>query len=607
MLLCQPLAFVGGAAPIVESGDKHWVSELEVMTCQDDISIRLLLVLGTSLIAAHLLPAHAQVPPLPPSDPTLKQLERPGKPPPKYQPPPEEPVLPTLPPPRKEERLGAQFKVFVRKFRFIGNTVFSEQALSRITAPYENREIISEELQEVRHKLSLYYVNKGYLNSGVVIPDQEVKEGIIRLQIIEGKLSDIEVSGNTWLRSGYIAKRLALGAGSPLNIYKLQERLLILRQNPLIERINAELGPGVTVGKGILKVKVAEQRPYTLTLAFNNYRSPSIGSKQGEVVAAHSNLTGWGDRLWARYGLTEGVDEVAATYAIPLNAYDTTLGLRFDRSSALVIEEPFSELDITSETETYGVALSQPFYLSPYQTFSIGLALERRHSETFLLGIPFSFSPGVRNGKSDVTVVRFSQEWLSRSLTQLIAARSIFSVGIDALDATVNPSPPDGKFFTWLGQFQWVRRLPHRDSEVLFRSDVQLAGETLLPIEKFPIGGANSVRGYRENQLVRDNGWVSSLEFRVPVFRLPLPWLSERPEEGLVQLVPFADFGWSWNTGSSTPEPEIIYSVGLGIRWDPTRRIHGQLYWGKALKDVDNPDTDLQDEGIHFLVSWQVF
>jgi hemolysin activation/secretion protein len=91
------------------------------------------------------------------------------------------------------------------------------------------------------------------------------------------------------------------------------------------------------------------------------------------------------------------------------------------------------------------------------------------------------------------------------------------------------------------------------------------------------------------------------------VFRLPLPWLSERLEEGLVLLAPFADFGLSWNTGSLTPEPEIIYSVGLGIRWDLTRRIHGQLYWGKALKDVDNPDKDLQDDGIHFLVSWQVF
>lgn len=87
------------------------------------------------------------------------------------------------------------------------------------------------------------------------------------------------------------------------------------------------------------------------------------------------------------------------------------------------------------------------------------------------------------------------------------------------LGATINPSPPDGKFFTWSGQFQWAWRLPYWDSEVLFRSDVQLASEALLSLEKLPVGGANSVRGYRENQLVRDNGWLSSLE---PTFRTPL-------------------------------------------------------------------------------------
>ncbi len=569
------------------------------------------LLLGTLCAAIHLSnqPVQAQTPP-PSGGAGLEQIQRPRieRPPlPEYRPPEEAPerVLPPPPPP-KEERLTAQPKVWVREFRITGNTALTERELSQVVAPYENRTITSEELQEVRQKLTLHYVNKGYINSGVVIPDQEVKEGVIRLEVIEGRLVDIKVSGNTWLRSGYVRKRLALGAEPPLNIYRLQERLLILRQNPLIERINAELAPGVSPGEGILSVKVAEERPYFLGVAVNNYRPPSIGGEQFEVTASHNDLTGWGDALWVRYGLTEGLDNVTAAYTIPLNAHDTTLNLRFDRSDALVIEDPFNELDITSKLETYGVSLRHPFYLTPYQTFAIALTLDRRHSKTFLLGQPFSFTPGVRNGESDVTVLRFSQEWLARSLSQVIAVRSSFSVGIDALGATVNDIGPDGRFFSWLGQLQWARRLPYRDSEVLFRSDLQLASEPLLPLEKFPVGGANSVRGYRENQLVRDNGWVSSLELRVPIVRLPIPGLTRRPEEGMILLAPFVDFGWSWNTDSPTPEPEILYSVGIGVRWDPTRTIHGQLYWGKALKDIDNPGKDLQDDGIHFLVSWQL-
>lgn len=124
-------------------------------------------------------------------------------------------------------------------------------------------------------------------------------------------------------------------------------------------------------------------------------------------------------------------------------------------------------------------------------------------------------------------MVRASQEWVHRTPEQVWAVRSTFSVGVDLLGATINAGAvPDGRFFAWLGQFQWVRRLWDTDSQLILRSDLQIAADPLLPLEKLAIGGAVTVRGYRENVFARDNGWVSSLEFRIPIFRLPLPWLS---------------------------------------------------------------------------------
>lgn len=570
--------------------------------------------ISTLFLALQLnsLPLQAEIFAVPPGE-ALQQMQRPRierLPLPEYLPPeaPQTPSLPAPPAPRKKAQILGPSGVFVRKFRITGNTVFSARELGEITAPYENRAISSEELQEVRHKLTLHYVSKGFINSGVVIPDQAIKDGIIELQVIEGKLAEIEVSGNTWLRSGYVSKRLALGAERPLNINALQERLLILRQDPLIERINAELGPGVAPGEGNLKVRVIEQRPYFLGLTFDNHRSPTIGAEQMGVTVGHRNLTGWGDSLWARYALTEGLDDVGASYSVPLGAYNTTVNLSYFRSSASIVEAPFDKLDINSLLETYSVTLSQPFHLNPYQTLVVALALERHHSETQMLGLPFSFSPGVQDGESNVTLLRLSHEWSTSSLTQVTSLRSIFSLGIDALSATVhnNSHLADGRYFAWVGQFQWARRLPYLDSQLHFRTDVQLASDSLLPLEKFSVGGSYSVRGYRESQLVRDNGWVSSLELRIPVFRLPLPGFTQRSDDGMVQLAPFVDFGWSWNANSSTPDPEIIYSAGLGVRWDPTRQMHGQLYWGKALREIGNPNNDLQDQGIHFLFSLQL-
>ncbi|WP_430232066.1 ShlB/FhaC/HecB family hemolysin secretion/activation protein [Nitrosomonas communis] len=529
---------------------------------------------------------------------------------PEYQkqiPPPLE-LPPVAPFPEASDRLSTQVEIYVSKFKLTGNTVFSSEELAKITQDYEDRVIKSEELQEVRQKLTRYYVDKGYINSGAIIPDQKVENGIIHIHIhiIEGKLTEIALEGNKWLRSSYITQRLALGAEPILNIGQLQQRLQLLQQNQMVQQFQAELGPGIKPGESILKLRVKEESPFEFGLVFANDRPPSVGSERGRIFAAHRSLTGSNDTLAVRYGITGGADDVATFYARPLNAYDTTLRLGYDRSDSSVIEEPFRDLDMKSNLETYSISLTHPFYRTPQQTFSAGFAFERRHSKTSLLGRRFSFSPGVQDGESDVTVLRFSQDWLNRGRNQVIAARSVFSVGIDALGATNGPGP-DGQFFAWLGQFQWARLFGERGNQILFRTDLQLSNDPLLPLERIAVGGARTVRGYRENQLVRDNAVITSLEFRIPLFRLPIPWISKRPGDGMIQLAPFGDFGWAWNKNQPTQGPDTISSVGLGVRWDPGRKIHTELYWGYALRDVGNPDKNLQDAGIHFLLSYFPF
>ncbi len=221
----------------------------------------------------------------------------------------------------------------------------------------------------------------------------------------------------------------------------------------------------------------------------------------------------------------------------------------------------------------------------------------------------FSFSEGPINGVSNVTVLRFLNEWVDRSSNQVLALRSTLSWGIDAFGATNNNGNiADGRFFAWLGQFQWVRRLWDTDNQVLIRTDVQLTPDPLLPLEKFAIGGANSVRGYRENQLVRDNGAVASIEFRFPVFTLPIPGISRGPADGRVQFATFYDFGWSKNENGASPDPRTISSAGIGLRWDPHQKIHAQVYWGIPFRNVDEGgEHSLQDSGIHFLLNMQLF
>lgn len=542
-----------------------------------------LLVLATTAQAQIRRPSDERLPPpVFPSDPT----ERPF-----LLPPVEEPE-PTQAP------LSSQVRVFVRAFRILGNTVLDPAELKQAVEPYTGGVVSGEELQRLRQQLTQLYVKAGYINSGVILPDQTVRDGVVTLQVIEGTLSRVEVTGLQRLKPAYVQDRLALDNDQPLQLGKLEERLQLLDEDRLIERLQGQLTPGERLGEGVLTMAVEESRPYLLGIGVDNHRAPSIGSIQGRLYAAHWNLTGRGDALDAELSWTEGLDDVRLAYALPLSARGVTLGLEYENSDSQVIEEPFDALDIESAFWRVVLGLGYPVYRSLQRRFDVTVRLENARSRTvFLGGIPFP-SLGAENGESEVAVVRLSGDWIERQQNQVIAARSTLSWGIDALGATIDDRLPDGRFVSWLGQFQWARHFENR-SQLIFRTDVQLAADPLLPLERFAVGGANSVRGYRENQLVRDNGWVSSLEFRYPLWR-------DETGFSALQLAAFADYGHAWNKDGDTPAPRSLSSAGLGLRWDPTLHLHAELYGAIPFRDIHQTDGDLQDDGIYFLLTYRL-
>jgi hemolysin activation/secretion protein len=522
-------------------------------------------------------------------------------------------LLPDLP--VIQDKLSMLANIKVKQFQFEGNSVFSDEELSKITAPYE-KEITAEELQEVKNKITQFYIEAGYTNSGAILPDQKVADGIITIKIIEGKLSRVEVIGNKNLNDSYIQERLKGKEGAILNINELQERLQMLQQEPLFETFQAELGPGVKLGESFLKMKVNEASPYQFQFVFNNYRSPSVGAYRGEIRFWHHNFTGflmdkgWGDTLYLRYGITEGLNDVTLIYDLPLNNHGTTLSFNIERSDSEVVEKPFSQLNIESEVDTYAITLRTPLIKRLRTTFDLALRLEKRISHTYLLTQPFSFSPGVEEGKSNLSVIRFSQDFVNRSTFYVLAARSSFNFGVDANSTINDDGSPDSQFFTWLGQFQYVRQLDFlsssflKESRVIFRTDFQWAREELLPLEKLSIGGAMTVRGYRENQLTRDNALLSSLELRIPLLQKSIPGTTKKSEGNKLELSLFADYGRAWDTHIETPEPKDIYSIGLGLNWSLNEKINTQVYWGYALRDIPvQNEKNLQDDGVHFEMS----
>ncbi len=264
-------------------------------------------------------------------------------------------------------------------------------------------------------------------------------------------------------------------------------------------------------------------------------------------------------------------------------------------------------LDITSLTTSYGVVLRQPVYQTANQEAALSIGFDYRKNKTSLLGEPFKISPGAEEegaekGEMVVSVLRLSQEWIQRGQNHVLALRSTFNLGLDVLDATDNgsPSEPNAKYFSWLGQGQYVQRLFNTQNQLVLRVTGQWTAEPLLALEQLSVGGLGSVRGYLENQLVRDRGFVSSVEFRLPV-------LFNKAGAGIVHLAPFFDFGGAWNVADS-PSPTTIYSTGVGLLLAPDKHISAQLYWGYRLRHVEiSDDAGAQDLGLSFKINIQAF
>lgn len=482
--------------------------------------------------------------------------------------------------------------------RLRGSTVLSHAEVAGAAAPFVGRTVSAADLQALRQRLTRLYVERGYLNSGVILPDQDVAQGTVVFQAVEGTLTELDVSGGGRLRPRYVRARLAAATAAPVNVLRVREALALLQRDPLIDRIHASFTPGERPGEARLSVDAVPAPAFGVTVSVDNARSPSIGATGRALELAHRNLSGRGDAATLAVHRTDGLDERSASYSLPLSARGATLTLGYRYSEAAVVEAPFDEVDIASESEDLRLTLDVPVRLTLATRLAFGLALESRHSQTTLLGRPFSFSAGVNDGRAEVSVVRLHADWLSRRADSVLAARATLSAGVDVLDATRNARRPDTRFTSMLTQLQWVQRLGER-SQLVLRGDLQLAADPLLPQEQYALGGAATVRGYRENLLVRDSGWLASAEWRTDLWR-------PAAGRGGLQLALFADAGRGWNRRRATARPDSISSAGVGLRWSAPAGLHAELYLAEPLRNV-SAGSDLQDDGVHFRLGWTSF
>jgi len=496
-----------------------------------------------------------------------------------------------------------QVLIPVKRIEIVGGSILTSVEIAALVTPLQNKSVTLAQLQELADKITQIYQDRNYITSRAILAPQNIQDGVVTIQVREGSLERIDVkragdeSGR--LNDSYIRDRIQIAGSTPLNFAHLEDALQLLRSDPLIGDIRANLTTGSQPDQSILQITLSEAKSFSIRPFIDNYGNTSTGIYRFGVNLQELNMTGNGDSILVGYTRSGSSDIYQLNYQYPINPQGGTLGFNFSAGQNPITEPLFNSLNIFTDSQTYELAYRQPLMRSPREEFALGVSIAFENSGSYFDNRSFNFQNfKFDDGRSQSRILRLSQDYLNRDPNGAWALRSTFNLGLNVLGATIrNDGSPDGRFFYWIGQILRVQRLgDDKDTLAFLRLNMQFSGNQLLSLNRFSIGGPQSIRGYRQSQLTGDSGIQASAELQFPVVR---------DEEGvsIIKLLPFVEGGIIWNSSGLNSTTQSLLAIGLGATYQPIRNLLLRLDYGIPLVNVSNAGNNLQDSGLYFSIN----
>jgi hemolysin activation/secretion protein len=499
----------------------------------------------------------------------------------------------------------SQFAVQVDAIAFAGNKVVLTASLDELARSYLGRKLEPSELEGLRNEITRFYIQHGFLNSGSMPPRYDEATRTITFPIVEGHLTRVQARGLERLAPSYVESRLIGPAGEVLNLDRIRERFQTLLTDPLISRANAKVLPGAAPGEAVLDVDVERARAYGLSVFGNNYRPPSIGEFQAGMSGWVRNLSGYGDLFDLTYQRHPGGgkgDGLNMDWHLPFDAGRGDVYVMADKGASSVTDAALLRLGIHSESRSQSLGIKETvFQRGQSLAGNVGGEMLHRTSQSWLLGQTFWFADYSPDGRTAEHGGRVWGEMTWRAEKEVAVGRLTYTrMGNNLIQqsgpVTANSIPSSVQY--WLAQGQYNRVVLADGSMVGVRASLQQSSQHLPSMDQMPVGGLGTVRGFVENEFVRDIGRVLNVSFDHPFTGF----------KGAItgSVGPFLDWGQSKNVGQSAVN---LSSVGFttkaawsGLRFD--------LTYGKRLGHPAGTTTSTsgpQEHGVELQVSYDIF
>ncbi|HEN3604741.1 TPA: ShlB/FhaC/HecB family hemolysin secretion/activation protein [Yersinia enterocolitica] len=455
-------------------------------------------------------------------------------------------------------RTTATETIILREVRFEGDTQLlqsgagNNKALRGAIIPWLGQSLTFSDLQAMTLAVTRFYRQQGFVAAQAILPPQTIREGMVVIRIIAGRLDNPEVNNLSRLNTDFATAVIESNscskevgffgnkdcAASPAELSRLERTALILNEIPGVDAALA-LKPGAKSGMTRIYADITPGQAAMGYIGIDNQGNDYSGHNRLLVGAAINNLTGWGDQLRTDLLLSSSTDVFNGMldYNFPINTYGTRAVLNYSYLD-YTLKGPFEILDARGHSNRWGINLSHPwirnsaaridanagYHQSKMRDALILLPEQKRNLDAGEFGIGGTFS-AVPRGLSHFnllgTVGHLSlDDEFSQSMNSLTGIGGTFA----RFNYRAGHDQGFGPYFSFFNQFTG-----------------QMASKNLDSSQKLLLGGPLAVRAYGLGEGAVDKGTLFTTELRTRWQPLLLDWAGVGNQ---ITVAAFFDQGW---------------------------------------------------------------
>ncbi len=503
---------------------------------------------------------------------------------------PDKPVI-TLPKQGKAMSGASDVKnIEVNRFEVNPSEILSSAEIKGVLMAYENKKVSLKDLFDAVNALNTLYETKGAKTARAILPPQDVKEGIVKIRLIEARVGEVKVLGTSSLNKGFVNDRIKQKPGNLVSVAQLEADLI--RYNALYEsKLSASIAAGAKVGTTDISIAVEEPKRFQFVTFADNAGRETVGLGRIGAIFTGKNLVGDNDYLQFVVTGSEGSKSLGMTYSIPITDDDMRLETSFNGGAIEIVEGPFVPLDITGSSRDVTFGVVQPFSVNTNRQWAAYGRLSARNSVS-------EFSGFVQQD-TDLKVISLGVSGEAHYDDYAWSVDNSLNFGTKELGG-------EEAFTYYRANASFMEKTSDKTT-MLVRAGLQYSASEIIPSgEQFQIGGLNTVRGFSEGLLSGRNGYFTSLEMRHVLINSS-PTEETNNLSHTVQGIVFFDHGgaFPYIPGQSITKDDFLTSMGVGLIIDVGRRFNARVSVGYPMEDNPveaNQSTPMIHAGIN--ISW---